>query len=53
VDLAFLLTVSRFPDDAQQREPALGHFNRTQNRAAATSNLFWALLNTREFVVTK
>jgi hypothetical protein len=53
VDLAFLLTVSRFPEEVQQRKPALGHFQRAPNRAVATSNLIWALLNTKEFLVAK
>jgi hypothetical protein len=53
VDLAFLLTVSRFPEDEQQRKPALGHLKRAPNRATATSTVFWALLNTKEFLVTK
>jgi hypothetical protein len=53
VDLAFLLTVSRFPEDEQQRKPALGYVKRAPNRATATSDLFWALLNTKEFLVTK
>jgi hypothetical protein len=53
VDLAFLLTVSRFPEEEQQRKPALGHLKRAPNRATATSTVFWALLNTKEFLVAK
>jgi hypothetical protein len=53
VDLALLLTVSRFPEDERQRTLALGQMQRTPNRAAAASTLFWVLLNTREFLVTK
>ncbi len=53
VDLAFLLTVSRFLEEEQQRKSALGHLKRGPNRATATSTVFWALLNTKEFLVTK
>jgi hypothetical protein len=53
VDLAFLLTVSRFPEEEQQRKPALGYLKREPNRATATSTVFWGLLNTKEFLVTK
>jgi hypothetical protein len=53
VDLAFLLTVSRFPEGGQQRKPALGHLKRAPNRATATSDVFWALLSTKEFLVTQ
>jgi hypothetical protein len=53
VDLAFLLTVSRFPQEEQQRKLALGHLQRGPNRATATSTIIWALLNTREFLLTK
>jgi hypothetical protein len=53
VDLAFLLTVSRFPGEEQQRKPALGHLKRAPNRTTAASNVFWALLSTKEFLVTR
>lgn len=52
VDLAFLLTVSRFPEE-QQRKQALDHLQKTPTRATATSNVIWALLNTKEFRVEK
>jgi len=51
VDVAFLLTVSRFPEE--ERKSALGHLKRAPNRATVTSTVFWALLNTKEFLVTK
>jgi hypothetical protein len=51
VDLAFLLTVSRFP--GEERKSAIDQLKRGPNRATATSTVFWALLNTKEFLVAK
>lgn len=48
VDVAFLLTLSRYPE--KERKSTLGHIQRTPNRATATSNVFWALLNSKEFL---
>jgi hypothetical protein len=52
VQAAFLLTLSRFPTDRETRE-FTAHLERTKNRTTATADGFWALLNTREFVLVK
>jgi hypothetical protein len=51
VELAFLVVVSRFPEP-KDLNPALEHFKKhTNNRAIATQNIVWALMNTKEFVM--
>jgi hypothetical protein len=50
IDLAFLLVVSRFPTSAESRT-AVAHLKRAERRPAATENIFWALMNTKEFAM--
>jgi hypothetical protein len=52
VDLAFLLTFSHFPQE-QHRKQALEHLKKASNRATATPDVIWALLNTKEFLFGK
>jgi hypothetical protein len=49
VNLAFLLTLSRFPD-AKQSTVAITHLKNTKDRAIATANIIWSLTNTKEFL---
>jgi hypothetical protein len=48
IDLAFLLVLSRFPK-ADETERAVAHLKK-MGRQPATEDLFWALLNTKEFL---
>jgi hypothetical protein len=50
IDLAFLLVLSRFPTSTQS-ETARAHLKKGTNRPAATENIFWALMNTKEFAL--
>jgi hypothetical protein len=52
VNLAFLLVVSRFPKEREAQAVA-PHLKRAQQRPAAISDLFWALINTREFAMSQ
>jgi hypothetical protein len=52
VDLAFLLVLSRFPK-ANEAKAALAHLKKTRNRPTATSDLFWSLMNCKEFLITQ
>jgi hypothetical protein len=49
VDELFLATLSRFPDE-DERRAALDHV-RAGNRQKGFGDLFWALLNSREFIL--
>jgi hypothetical protein len=49
VEQAFLLTYCRFPTEDEARE-ALGFVSGHADRRAAVEDLFWALLNTPEFL---
>ena len=50
VDELFLATLSRFPGPGELGH-ALDHFQRKPDRKAAATDLLWALINTREFVL--
>jgi hypothetical protein len=50
VDELFLATQSRLPDE-QERQSALEHMKNKSDRQAAFVDMFWALINTREFVL--
>jgi hypothetical protein len=49
-DLAFLLVLSRFAKDNESKT-VVGHLQKTKDRVMATTDIFWALVNTREFLV--
>lgn len=46
----FLATLSRFPTPEEKAE-AVYHLKQTKNRADAITDLMWALVNTREFIL--
>jgi len=46
----FLATLSRFPTPEEKAE-AVNHLQQTKNRADAITDLMWALVNTREFIL--
>jgi hypothetical protein len=48
VDVAFLLGMSRFPT-ATESKTVLAHLKKVGNRLTATSDVFWSMINTREF----
>jgi hypothetical protein len=48
IDLAFLLVLSRFPK-ANETERVVAHLKKT-GRLQATEDIFWSLLNTKEFL---
>jgi hypothetical protein len=50
VDLAWLLVLSRFPTDAKT---AIAYLKKAQNRATATADVFWALMNSKEFMMAR
>jgi hypothetical protein len=50
VDLAFLLVLSRFPKAAETTQAVAHLMKKMQNRATATEDIFWALMNTKEFL---
>jgi hypothetical protein len=50
IDVAFLLSLSRFPK-ADESEKAVAHLKK-MGRQAGTSDMFWALLNTKEFLMS-
>jgi hypothetical protein len=50
VEELFLATLTRFPDEAEKRA-ALGRVRAKGDRAAAFTDVAWALINTREFVL--
>jgi hypothetical protein len=52
VDLAFLLVLSRFPTTREAQDVA-AHLKRTRDRSALLSDVVWALMNTREFVMAQ
>jgi hypothetical protein len=49
-DELFLATLSRFPR-ATEKEDAVKHLKDTKNRTEAVTDLLWALVNTREFIL--
>jgi hypothetical protein len=52
VDVAFLLVFSRFPEP-KQSNIALDHLKKhAKNRAEAAGNIIWALINTKEFLMS-
>ncbi|MCI0703872.1 MAG: DUF1553 domain-containing protein, partial [Planctomycetia bacterium] len=50
VEELFLSTLSRFPK-ATEKEDALQHLKEEKNRSTAITDLLWALVNTREFIL--
>lgn len=50
VEDLFLAALTR-PPKADEKAAALAHLKETRNRAAAVSDLLWALVNTREFIL--
>jgi hypothetical protein len=50
VEEAFLATLSRRPT-AAERDAALAHVRNARTRLEATTDLVWALINTREFIL--
>jgi hypothetical protein len=48
VDVAFLLGTSRFPT-ASESKTVLAHLKKVGSRQTATSDVFWSMINTREF----
>ena len=49
IDLAFLVSVSRFPKTDESKQ-AVAHLKKA-GRQPGAENLFWALLNTKEFLL--
>jgi hypothetical protein len=50
VDEMFLATLTRFPR-ADEKATALQHLKTTKNRTEAITDILWALVNTREFIL--
>jgi hypothetical protein len=50
LDELFLATLARFPT-ADDRERALDHLRNKADRKAAMTDILWALINTREFIL--
>jgi hypothetical protein len=50
VEELFLAALSRFPTD-EERSSAMEHLKETKDRQEATTDLMWALINTREFIL--
>jgi hypothetical protein len=50
VEEAFLATLSRFPT-AKQKADGLAHLKGAKNRLEGVTDLIWALVNTREFIL--
>jgi hypothetical protein len=50
VEEAFLATLSRFPTK-QQKADGLQHLKDAKNRTEGVTDLIWALVNTREFIL--
>jgi len=51
VDELYLSILTRFPRDSE-REPIVKHLRQATSRRLALEDVIWALLNTREFLVT-
>ncbi|GAA5506400.1 DUF1549 and DUF1553 domain-containing protein [Novipirellula caenicola] len=51
VEDAYLRTLSRFPDD-EEREIAETFINESETPANGMESLMWALVNTKEFIIT-
>jgi hypothetical protein len=49
MELACLMTLSRFAKEAESKN-AVAHLKRTADRKTGTDDIFWALLNSREFL---
>lgn len=50
VDELFLATLSRYPT-AAEKVTAVEHFRTSRNRQEAITDIIWALINTREFIL--
>ena len=48
---SYLRTLSRYPDP-QEAEIAISYINESKTPAAGIESLMWALLNTKEFIIT-
>ena len=49
VHLTFLLVLSRFPK-ATESDAAIAHLKKAPNRQVGTTDIVWALMNTKEFL---
>src|SRR5262249_28660193 len=49
-DLAFLVTLSRFAD-SKESSAVLAHLQKAKDRAVATADVLWAVMNTKEFLM--
>jgi hypothetical protein len=52
VNVAFLLTLSRFPTDKDLSQ-AVAHLKKQRNRSTATTDIIWAVMNTKEFMMAR
>ena len=50
IEELFLATLSRLPDEGERRA-ALDHLKAARDRAAGFTDMLWALINTREFIL--
>jgi hypothetical protein len=50
IDELFLATLSRFPDEREKRA-ALDRINAADTHTSGCTDVLWALINTREFIL--
>ncbi|QDV88111.1 DUF1549 and DUF1553 domain-containing protein [Planctomycetes bacterium TBK1r] len=48
---AYLRTLSRYPDDEEQ-QVAIDYINESENKTNGIEGLMWALVNTKEFIIS-
>ncbi|QEG02473.1 hypothetical protein Mal15_65940 [Stieleria maiorica] len=51
VDEAYLRTLSRYPDD-EEIQIAVDYINESENKTNGIEGLMWALVNTKEFIIS-
>ncbi len=51
VEEAYLRTLSRFPDD-EEKQISTAFINESETPANGVQSLLWALVNTKEFIIT-
>jgi len=51
VEEAYLRTLSRYPDD-EETAISVGFINESKTPAEGVESLLWALVNTKEFIIT-
>ncbi len=51
VEDAYLRTLSRYPNE-EERQVSLAHISESTTQAAGIESLLWALVNTKEFIIT-